>query len=577
MQWPSFLLFLLEYAFYLLHELVGVEGVGDDLALAVGDDVVGDMTEAREFEQVGLPHLAVADGGGHQGVARRLATDIAHIGIEADAEELQIATVTLALGLELALHALALVVLAAPHADDIALGVEVGGLDGAPEDIGDGEGGQTATVAEVAQAFEAAEELVETGGVAVVLQDGLGELNGAGVVGLGRLDEVTAQEVGGEGRRGVVLDEIGHGEGELSGCLVDVALAELRELLVLTVAGDLGFAQVGGVGLDADLGALGAEDGQLGKVGEDEDEGGGVFKGDLVVEASLDDGDGIHLAVTFGTVDVELALIEALEGAFEQERLSLFATGGEEQQREEGGQKVLHTGDEGLLLLDLGQFDILGGVVGIGGVAGDSIAQGLGGIGGVTHAGIEDGLEVLGGGVGVLHIAQGDVGGGVVLVEDLREGGAVGIDVGKVLLSLGEVALGEVEVAEDFVETVGIGGAGDILLGGGYVATGEGEHAEVGLGFSEGGSDALGLLDVVAGDVVVTLGIGEGGEVVVSTAIVGIDLGGELVDLLLAGGIIADGRTVEELLDAKLGGVGLDLIEYLGIATTDGLVVDRQA
>ena len=112
--------------------------MGDDLALAVGDDVVGDMAEAREFEQGGLPHLAVADGGGHQGVARRLATDIAHIGIEADAEELQIATVTLALGLELTLHALALVVLAAPHADDIALGVEVGGLDGAPEDIGDG-------------------------------------------------------------------------------------------------------------------------------------------------------------------------------------------------------------------------------------------------------------------------------------------------------------------------------------------------------------------------------------------------------------------------------------------------------
>ena len=162
-------------------------------------------------------------------------------------------------------------------------------------------------------------------------------------------------------------------------------------------------------------------------------------------------------------------------------------------------------------------------------------------------------------------------------VEDLREGGAVGIDVGKVLLSLGEVALGEVEVAENFVETVGIGGAGDILLGGGYVATGEGEHAEVGLGFSEGGSDALGLLDIVAGDIVVTLGIGEGGEVVVSAAIVGIDLGGELVDLLLAGGIIADGGTVEELLDAKLCGVGLDLIEDLGIATTDGLVVDRQA
>ena len=328
---PLLFFFLLEHAFYLLGELVGVEGVGDDLALAVGDDVVGDMAEAREHEQRRIPHLTVADGAPLQGVARDLTATASDIGIEADAEDLQVAIVKAVFRLELTLDVLTLVVLTAPHADDVALRIEVGGLHGIAVDIGDGEGRQTASFLQVAQTFEALEEHVEACGVTMGLQDGMGEFDGALVVGIGHLDVIAAKEVAGEGRRGVVADEACHGEGKLWGCLVAGLLAELGEVFILVVAADLGFTEVGGVGFEGDLGAFRAEDGQLGEVGEDEHEEGGVFEGYLIVEAPLDDGDGIQGTVTIGAVDIELSLVEAFEGAFEQERLTLLATGDQEQ------------------------------------------------------------------------------------------------------------------------------------------------------------------------------------------------------------------------------------------------------
>ena len=315
---PLLSFFLLEHALYLLGELVGVEGVGDDLALAVGDDVVGDMAEAREHEQRRIPHLTVADGAPLQGVARDLTATASDIGIEADAEDLQVAIVKAVFRLELTLDVLTLVVLTAPHADDVALRIEVGGLHGIAVDIGDGEGRQTASFLQVAQSFEALEEHVEACGVTMGLQDGMGEFDGALVVGIGHLDVIAAKEIAGEGRRGVVADEACHGKGKLWGRLVAGLLAELGEVFILVVAADRLLPQ-------------GAEDGQLGEVGEDEHEEGGVFEGYLIVEAPLDDGDGIQGTVTIGAVDIELSLVEAFEGAFEQERLTLLATGDQEQ------------------------------------------------------------------------------------------------------------------------------------------------------------------------------------------------------------------------------------------------------
>ena len=71
---------------------------------------------------------------------------------------------------------------------------------------------------------------------------------------------------------------------------------------------------MGGIALDGDLLAGLADDGQLGEVGEDDDIGAGGIEGGGVVETAIDDGDGVEfLRGAVGGVDIELALVEALE------------------------------------------------------------------------------------------------------------------------------------------------------------------------------------------------------------------------------------------------------------------------
>ena len=166
---------------------------------------------------------------------------------------------------------------------------------------------------------------------------------------------------------------------------------------------------------------------------------------------------------------------------------------------------------------------------------------------------------------------------GVVFVEDLSERGTVGAAVAEVLLGLDVVALGQIEVAQDLREPVGIGGRRDEELGGLDVAALQRQQTLVGFGFGQLGIDAQGLCQQTLGILVVATAIGDGGEVVVGTGIVGIDGGGQLIDRFLPGGRFFQRGAIEQFFDTQFLGVGLDLVEDLLVAATDGLVVDDEA
>ena len=132
------------------------------------------------------------------------------------------------------------------------------------------------------------------------------------------------------------------------------------------------------------------------------------------------------------------------------------------------------------------------------------------------------------------------------------------------------------QVAENLGETIGSGGGSDIALGSGEVAGLQGEHTEIGLGLGQVGCQALGLLDILLGCLVVATGILDGGQVVIGAGIAGIDLGGELIDILLLVERGLEGGTIEELLDGELGGVAVDLGEDLLVGAAYRLVVDGE-
>ena len=120
--------------------------MGDNLAVGVDDDVVGDVGQA-ELAQEGRVKLAtVADGAPLDGVARDTAAAVLRIGIEADAEDLELVLMAAVGALQAPLLGGALVVPGGPDGDDIDGGVEVGGTDLTAVDIGGGEGGMRAVI-----------------------------------------------------------------------------------------------------------------------------------------------------------------------------------------------------------------------------------------------------------------------------------------------------------------------------------------------------------------------------------------------------------------------------------------------
>ena len=108
-----------------------------------------------------------------------------------------------------------------------------------------------------------------------------------------------------------------------------------RHDLVFIGAFDFHLTQVGDIALDRDHSPFLAIDGHLGVVGEDDDEGGGLFEYHFVVEFALDHGDRVDGEVAVDAADVELTLVEAFEGAFQTEGGTAIPTTGEEQQPQE--------------------------------------------------------------------------------------------------------------------------------------------------------------------------------------------------------------------------------------------------
>ena len=304
--------------------------MGDNLAVGVDDDVVGDVGEA-ELAQEGRVKLAtVADGAPLDGVAGDTAAAVLRIGIEADAEDLELVLMAAVGALQAALLGGALVVPGGPDGDDIDGGVEVGGTDLTAVDIGGGEGGQAGALLEGGETLHLLDE-----GSDLLLLGGTGgghelqQPDGLLIVGQGALDEEAADVIGGKGRRGVLLDELAEQTGDLRGRLARGVAAEVGHALVLTEALDGGLAEVAGIALDLDGGALGSEEGQFGIVGEHHDEEGGILDGDLETEVALDDGYGVEGKGAIDAVDVELAFVEALEVALSEKGVAVAATGGE--------------------------------------------------------------------------------------------------------------------------------------------------------------------------------------------------------------------------------------------------------
>ena len=97
------------------------------------------------------------------------------------------------------------------------------------------------------------------------------------------------------------------------------------------------------------------------------------------------------------------------------------------------------------------------------------------------------------------------------------------------------------------------------------------------MSFREISIDTASLFNIGLSSLVVALGIFEGGQVVISTSIVGINLRGQLIDSLSLGRIFLQSSSIKNLFDAQFGGISLELVEDLLVATTDGLVIDGKA
>ena len=179
-------------------------------------------------------------------------------------------------------------------------------------------------------------------------------------------------------------------------------LSELCEILILIVAGDLGFSQVRGIAIDGDVGTFCSENRKFCEIGEDQDKGRRVIKGDLVAELTLDYGDGIQCVGTIIAVNIQFTLIEALERAFEQESLPFLSTRDNNQSEQYISEDLFHS----VLFLNFCKFQVVSGIFSIGGILADSLAQSFAGVRGVTHTSIENSLQVFCGCIGVLDIFQ---------------------------------------------------------------------------------------------------------------------------------------------------------------------------
>ena len=186
-------------------------------------------------------------------------------------------------------------------------------------------------------------------------------------------------------------------------------------------------------------------------------------------------------------------------------------------------------------------------------------------------------MQIAGHGIGVLHLVEGLNGTFVVLVQKLCKGGAVAGRLAEAGLSLCEVTLGDVQVAESLTEAVGTNGIGDVLLCLSNLAVAQSDESEVCISLRSVLVHAQCLLDVLVGLLLVALVEGEHGEVVQGAIVAVPILSGLLIDGLLLSDVVGEGGGIEHLLDAELRSVVGILFTDLVVAAAYDIVVDGQA
>jgi hypothetical protein len=102
--------------------------------------------------------------------------------------------------------------------------------------------------------------------------------------------------------------------------------AECGHKFVIVGTRYLGFFQVAGIALNIDFCTWFSEDGQLGGIGEHEDEGNGIFEVDAVLELAFCHTDGIELMVTMHAEDIEFTLIKPRKLSLNLEAVFITAT-----------------------------------------------------------------------------------------------------------------------------------------------------------------------------------------------------------------------------------------------------------
>ena len=194
-------------------------------------------------------------------------------------------------------------------------------------DVDHGEGGEILAFLQVLEDFELSAEV----GHGFIARDGLADKGCKGrclvIVGLGDADEMAIEEIDADGCSWVLADELFGFLGLLGWRHRGRTQTEGGHELVVVGALDLGLEQMAGVALDLQLSAWLGKDGELGLVGEDHDEGEGILEGNAVEELALVDTDGVELAAAVGTIEVELALVEALELTSDEKTGLVAATG----------------------------------------------------------------------------------------------------------------------------------------------------------------------------------------------------------------------------------------------------------
>ena len=134
------------------------------------------------------------------------------------------------------------------------------------------------------------------------------------------------------------------------------------------------------------------------------------------------------------------------------------------------------------------------------------------------------------------------------------------------------------QVAQHLVKSVSTGSLGNQVLCALNIALLKSNQAEVCICFGQHTTNARSLLQPVGSLAVVTLGIFDEGNIVEGTCIVRIDFCSLLISILgIVEVITIECSGIEQLLDAELTGIALQLILDLLVIAADNVVVDGHA